>query len=146
MRFSEVKGHKVVATSTASTVGKVKGLVVDPATRSVHALLLRKTEAGKVLRWSAMTAFGADAVTVSGADVIVEEDESVTALMGKKHDVLGKRVLTTAGDELGEVRDVDFDLETGAITALVLKDADDVEGSRLIGVGGYAVVVRVAQD
>ncbi len=146
MRFSEAKGHKVVSTSTASTVGKVKGFVVDPATGSVHALRLRKTEDGTVLRWSAMTAFGVDAVTVPDAAVIVEDDESVTALTGKDHDVLGKRVLTSAGDELGEVRDVDFDLETGAITALVLKGADDVEGSRLIGVGGYAVVVRAAQE
>ena len=145
MRFSEAKGHKVVSTSTAATVGKVKGFVVDPATRSVHALRLRKTEDGKVLLWSAMTAFGADAVTVADAGAIVEDAESVTALTGKEHDVLGKRVLTSAGDQLGEVHDVDFDPETGTISALVLKDADDVEGARLIGIGGYAVVVR-AQD
>ena len=146
MRFSDAKGHKVVSSSTATTVGKVKSFVVDPATRSVHALRLRKTQDGSVLLWSAMTAFGTDAVTVTSADVIVEHDESVDALTGKEHDVLGKRVLTSAGEELGEVRDVDFDLETGAVVALVLKDADDVPGSRLVGVGGYAVVVRADQD
>ena len=145
MRFSDAKGHKVVSSSTAVTVGKVKSFVVDPATRSVHALRLRKTEDGSVLLWSAMSAFGTDAVTVGDASAIVEHDESVDALTGKEHEVLGKRVLTSAGEQLGEVRDVDFDLETGAVTALVLKDADDVDGSRLVGIGAYAVVVR-AED
>ncbi len=142
MRFSQAKGHKVVATSTAATVGKVKGFVVDPASRSVLAVRLRKTDQGDILTWSALTAFGADAVTVSAPDKIVADDEAVAALSGKAHEILGKRVLTTSGDELGEVRDVDFDLETGSVTSIVIKDNDPVEGSRLVGIGAWAVVVR----
>lgn len=140
--FSEAKGHKVVSSGTADTVGKVKGFVVDPVSRSVLALRLKKTDGGDILCWRDLTAFGADAVTVTGADKIVESDEGVTALTGKQHEVLGKRVLSSWGDELGEVADVDFDPETGLVAALAIKGNDDVVGSRLIGIGEYAVVVR----
>ncbi len=140
MLFSEAKGRKVVSTSTAETVGVVKGFVIDPSTRSVVALRLKKTASGDTLRWDALTAFGVDAVTVEAADRVTEADAEVAALADKAHRVLGKLVLTTGGDELGEVSDLDVDPATGALDALVLASGQ-VAGSRLVGVGSYAVVV-----
>ena len=35
MRFSDLHGRKLVSTSTADTVGKVSGFLLDPATRTV---------------------------------------------------------------------------------------------------------------
>lgn len=61
MLFSEGDGRKIVSTATAETVGRVKGFVVDPATRSVLALQVKKGESGDTLRWSEVIAFGADA-------------------------------------------------------------------------------------
>ena len=138
--FSEARGRKVVSTSTAGTVGKVHELVIDPATRTVLALELRKTDSGSSLRYSDITAFGDDAVTVTGADKITEATEDVAALLGKDHHVLGKRVLSAAGVELGTVKDVEFSAESGRVTALHL-DGTEVSGARLLGVGSYAVVV-----
>ncbi|MGI9004302.1 MAG: PRC-barrel domain-containing protein [Pseudonocardia sp.] len=140
MRFSEAKGRKVVSTSTADAVGKVDEFVVDPKAQAVLALVLAKTDSGHTLRWVDIAAFGTDAVTVTGADKITEADEDVAALTGKDHRLLGKRVLSTAGDELGKVSDVEFDGESGAVTSLVL-DEGEVAGTRLVGVGSYAVVV-----
>jgi len=142
MLFSQAKKHKVVSSTTAATVGKVAGLLVDPATRSVVGLRLKKTEGGDLLAWSDITAFGSDAVTVTGADRIGEGDLHLKELAHKTYKVLGKRVLSTGGDELGKVDDVDFDLESGTVTSLVLDGGADVTGSRLVGVGSYAVVVR----
>ncbi len=141
MRFSEAKGRKVVSISDAQTVAKVAGFVVDPGSRSVVAVHVKKAEGGDTLHWSDLTAFGADAVTVSGPEVIGEPDEQVAALHGKEHEVLGKRVLSAAGEELGSVKDVEFDPATGALTALDLGKEDRVEGRRLVGIGSYAVVV-----
>lgn len=141
MRFAEAKGRKVVSTTTADTVGKVHGFVVDPKSRAVLALELKKTSSGDTLRWSNITGFGHDAVTVSGADQITEADEDVAALQGKNHLIVGKRVLTTSGDELGKVIEVEFDHESGAVTSLILPEAD-VAGDRLVGAGSYAVVVK----
>jgi sporulation protein YlmC with PRC-barrel domain len=142
MLFSQAKNHKVVSASTADTVGKVTRFVVDPTTRSVVALRLKKTEEGDFLRWSDLTAFGADAVTVTDDTRIGDGGPDVQALDDKAHRVLGKRVLTTGGDELGKLEDVDFDPETGALTSLVVGDGAPIAASLLVGVGSYAVVVR----
>ncbi len=142
MLFSEGKGRKVVSSSTATTVGKVSRFVVDPATRAVVGVELKKTEDGDMLRWADITAFGVDAVTVTGPDKIGDGGESVQALAGKAHRLLGKRVLTSTGDELGKVADVDFDPLSGALVALHVDDQSVVDASRLLGIGSYAVVVR----
>ena len=149
-RFSEADGRKVVSIADAGTVGKVSGFVVDPAGSQVVALHLKKTE-GKVdtLRWSDVRAFGADAVTVADASVVTATPADVDALSGKEHRLLGKRALSVAGDELGEVADVDFDDSSGVVGAVVLRDGVEV-ACRLVGVGSYAVVLErtgaVAED
>lgn len=144
MLFSEASGRKVVSTSTADTVGKINEFLVDPRTRQVVGLHLKKTSDGDTLRWPDIASFGVDAVTVTGADRIVAADEELAKLTGKAHRILGKRVLCTTGDEIGTVQDVDFDPSSGTITALAL-DTGSVEGERLIGIGSYAVVVRTGR-
>ncbi len=148
MLFSQAKGHKVVSTATAETVGLVDAVVLDPSTSRVAALHLRKTSGdGDVLPWASLTAFGADAVTVSGSDVIVTATGDLVTLADKSHAVLGKRVLTTAGTELGHVDDIDFDPADGRLVSLVLaKGAGAVDGPLLRSVGSYAVVVATGPD
>ena len=144
MLFSDSRKRKIVATSTAQTVGRVHHFVVDPATRSVVAVGVKKAPSGNTLRWSDVVGFGADAVTVSGADRITDAPPEVTALTGKEHEILGKRALSTTGDDLGTVEDIDFDPTSGVITRMVMSTQDDIEGGRLVGVGSYAVVVASA--
>jgi sporulation protein YlmC with PRC-barrel domain len=141
MMFSEAHGYKVVSTSTAETVGKVDELVVDPRSRSVVALGLKKTDTGQSLRWGDLAAFGSDAVTVASADLITEPTADIAALTGKDHHLIGKRVLDTRGDELGKVDDVEFDQQSGEVTGVLIAH-DKLQGARLIGVGSYAVVVH----
>ncbi len=144
MRFSEAGGRNVVSTSTATTVGRVHGFVVDPLARRVVALELKKTDGpGDTLSWEAMTAFGRDAVTVPGAEAITTAAGRVGELTGKVHAMLGKRVLTERGDEVGKLEDVEFDATSGQVTALLTK-TEEIDGARLLGVGSYAVVVRAA--
>lgn len=147
MLFSESTGRKVVSTSTADTVGTVAGFFVDPHNRAVAGVHVKKTKSGNALAWSGISAFGIDAVTVGSSDAIVDahDEASLSALEGKTHDVLGKRILSTGGVELGKVDDVDFDPETGAIISLVV-GAEQIEGRALIGVGSYAVIVDHRQQ
>lgn len=143
-RFSQAKGRKVVSLATAGTVGQVHDFVVDPDGSRVLAVHLKKTDRkADVLRWSDVHAFGADAVTVADAARVVETPADVDALSGKTHRVLGKRVLSVAGAELGEVSDVEFDDTTGVVHALVLGPDDTATACRLVGVGSYAVVVEL---
>ena len=80
MLFSKANRHKVVSSSTAATVAKVSGFVVDPVSRSVVAVRLKKAEKGEFLRWADLVAFGADAVTVTDDSVIGDGGPDVSAL------------------------------------------------------------------
>jgi len=141
MLFSEASGRKVVSTATAETVGQIAEFVIDPQSHTVIALTLKKADRGDTVLWGNLTAFGADAVTVSDVEMISEANDAVADLSGKAQRVLGKRVLTTGGEDLGQVADVDFDPDTGVITALTLPSGP-IAGERLIGIGSYAAVVR----
>lgn len=141
-RFSEVAKRPVMSTDAARTVGVVTGFVIDPDSKRVIALRLTKTSAsGDTLHWEDLTAFGPDAITVPSDAVIVAARGPAAELRGNDADVMGKRLLTDAGTELGTVVDIDFDPETGAVQYLISAD-DRIAGSRLLGCGSYAVIVR----
>ncbi|GGM07787.1 PRC-barrel domain-containing protein [Nakamurella endophytica] len=142
MLFTEGRGRKVVSTSSARQLGLVDGYVVDFSEQRVVALALSRTEGkARYLRWSDITAFGVDAVTVPADDVLLDSDPVLDDLHNKHHAILGKRVLTTHGVEVGTAQDVDLDPATGRLTAL-LTPADQIPGDRVLGAGSYAVVVR----
>ena len=138
--FSEADGRKVVSTSTAETVGKIHGFVVDVRGPRVAALQLKTTDSGDILNWPDITAFGADAVTVADSSKIIEAGEDLAPLLDKRNHLLKKRVLTTVGDELGTVKDVEFDPATGDVLNVHVGDTA-VPGKALVGIGSYAVVV-----
>lgn len=140
MRFSAAVGRQVVGSDAADTVGQVAGFVVDPAGHRVVAVQVKTSGPGTVVPWASIGTFGDDAVIVRGSDAVGEPDAAIAALTGKDHTLVGKRVLTVAGNELGIVADVDFNPGSGAITAL-LGECGEVAGVRLVGVGSYAVVV-----
>ena len=142
MLFSEAVGQKVVSTSSAATVGHIGSLVIDPVAQRVVALSLKKTPvSGDLLPWTEITAFGVDAVTVGSESQIVEEQGQFAELNSKAHVILKKRILNTAGLQVGTVRDVDFDPADGRILG-ILTDDQPIDGRALLGVGSYAVVVR----
>lgn len=144
MRFKEAEGMAVVSTATAKTVAKVDRLLVDPQTRRVAGLVLKKVEGeGEAIAWEDLRAFGRDVVTVDGVERVGPLEGRLEELADKHRRLVGKRLLEESGTELGEVKEVEFDPATGEVTALLTK-TDEVAGSRLLGVGSYAVVVARA--
>ncbi|HWG98940.1 MAG TPA: PRC-barrel domain-containing protein [Pilimelia sp.] len=142
MLFSEATGRPVLSTGSASTVGTVDGFLVDPAAARVVALRLKNTEGdGDTVHWEDLTAFGADAVTVPGPDAVAAARGRAAELDTKSAGLLGKRLLTDAGAEIGSVVDVAFDPATGRVESL-LTGTEPVRGDRLVGCGSYAAVVR----
>lgn len=142
MLFSQARKRDVVNTATATRVARVDGFVVLPGPARVALLRLGKASgAGTLLAWEDVQGFGPDAVTVA-ADTLIRPARDAWEKRAEDGDleILGKRVLTERGMELGTVADVDFDPETGAVTTLITK-TETITGERLIGLGGYAVVV-----
>ena len=144
MLFSQVRKRDVVNTATATRVARVDGFVVLPGPARVALLRLSKVSgAGTLLAWEDLQGFGPDAVTVA-TEAVIRPARDALEQRAEDNDleILGKRVLTERGMELSTVTDVDFDPETGAVTTLITK-TETIAGERLIGLGGYAVVVSV---
>jgi sporulation protein YlmC with PRC-barrel domain len=146
MRLTRARKRPVVDTSTAATVGRVAGAVIDPSERRITAVTVDGSDAGSIVSWEDVSGFGPDALAIPSTDVLrlprVEREERT---IDGALDVMGKAVYDEAGDHLGKVRDVEFDPESGAVEAIVV-DRDDqrLDGSRLLGIGGFAVVVAVS--
>lgn len=141
MRFSEVRHHDVVDVEQASTVGRVEALVVGVDPTQIAALRVAKSDVGDLLVWSALKAFGPDAVTIASTAALASADETHRALADPDRDLLGKRALSERGNSLGTVTDAEFDPATGRITT-VRTDTQDLPGERLRGLGTYAAVFR----
>ncbi len=142
MLFSQARKRNVVNTTTATRVARVDGFVVLPGPARVALLRLGKVSgAGTLLAWDDVQGFGPDAVTVA-TDAVIRPARDAMEQRAEDNDleIMGKRVLTEQGMELGPVTDVDFDPETGAVISLITK-TETIDGQRLIGLGGYAVVV-----
>ncbi|MGQ0776005.1 MAG: PRC-barrel domain-containing protein [Pseudonocardiales bacterium] len=144
MLFSQARKHDVVNTASATRVARVDGFVVRPGPARVALLRLGKVSgAGTLLAWEDLQGFGPDAVTVADDAVLrPARDGLEQRAEDKELEILGKRVLTERGMDVGTVTDVDFDPETGAVTTLITT-TEAIAGDRLIGLGGYAAVISV---
>lgn len=138
MRFREVKSRPVVDLTTATRVGTVTGLAVDAGVRRVVGLRMGRRGKDGSLAWEDLAAFGADAVTFDGGDrgPLAETGEGWV----DEGDLLGRRILSEQGNELGSVVDVEFDPATGRVEQVV-GTAGPIPAPAVLGVGTYALVV-----
>ena len=131
----------MVAADQAATVGRVAGVVIDPALGVVVALRIDGAHGGDTLHWPDIADFGPDAVMVVSAGAVREAAGRAAELLGGNLDLVGKRLLTDAGDELGQVVDIDIDERNGAVAEIHAGDVS-VRGDFLVASGSYAVVVH----
>ncbi len=147
MRVTDLNKRPVIDVATATTVGRIDDVVVDPASRQLVGLALRKTS-GKAswLAWDRLKAMGVDAATIDTVDALTEgpEEEMPPALRRGK--VIGGVVLTSGGLALGTLADVEFDPDSGLVTGLLLDGGRGLPAESLIGIGTYALVVSPPPD
>lgn len=151
MRMTDTLGRKVVGVADATSLGTVSGFVVRPDEPRLAAMRLRRPGGrSTVLPWSRVRAVGADAVMARPDDEGEAEaaDNGGLSKHAVKHgEVLGKRVLTELGDEIGEVTDAEFDPESGAVLRFAVGGAagadETLDAGRMTGLGSYALVLRV---
>lgn len=118
----ELNGHPVV-TLGGEDVAQVKDTVFDGKAGRVAGFTLsgRGLLSGpkrKSLPWSGVHALGRDAVMVAAEDVFESRSEVVARGEAREGDVLGARVLTDDGTDLGEVVDVVLEVEGGEARAV----------------------------
>jgi sporulation protein YlmC with PRC-barrel domain len=147
MRVTDLNKRPVMDVATATTVGRIDDVVVDPSTRQLVGFSLRKTP-GKAswLAWDRLKALGADAATIDNVEALTEgPDEEVPPAL-KHGKVIGGIVLTNQGLNLGNLVDVEFEADSGSVTSLVLDSGRILPADGLIGIGTYAMVVSHPPD
>lgn len=137
-QLSQVAGAKVMSRSSAERVGRVERLVLDIATRRVVAVQVGRD---RLVDWTAVTGMGDAAVVVDDEERVrpPADDRERRALAGDL-DIVRKRVLSDAGNELGTVADVELDESSGAIEAVVTTEGR-IPAELLGALGSYCLVV-----
>jgi uncharacterized protein YrrD len=125
MKFAELQGTKVVSLADGSTLGSVEDLVLDLSQQQALGLRIKRSGlfAGhEAVLLHDVRAIGPDAVTVDDASKVNDEDR-FPQFQGRMHRdaVVGARMLTEGGTEVGTVADLDVDFASGAITSYVLR-------------------------
>ncbi len=121
-RSREVIGLPVVELREGKSLGRVHGLLVNPAGRRVAALevgerTLLKTKC-ELVTYDLIRSIGPDAVTLHSFTAGAEPCETTPDLADKK--LAGSRVVTTDGTLAGAVEDFIFNEASGAIAELVI--------------------------
>jgi len=138
-------GRKVVSRATAEALGVVAQVLIDPQRRFVTGLIIGKGKKAQVIDWAQVTGFGPDAVVVSDeAALRPPSDDLERRAAGGDLGLVGRRALSEAGNELGQLDDITFDSSTGALDVLRIGSSEVPAGS-LLGGGSYAAVLSVDQ-
>jgi len=126
IRLSQLIGQPVVALGSAERVGAVDGAVVR------NGRVVAVTSGEHVIPAESIPTFDGDAITFDRQ--VVDDDLSRSASR-----ILGHPVLTTAGDGLGPLVDLELD-GAGVVQAVQLEDRT-LPGTRLRTIGSYAAIV-----
>ena len=139
--FREANERKVISRASARDVGTVSHLLVDVGQRRIAAVVVGRGKHARLVEWGQVSGFGPDAIMVADeASLRPPGDDRERAGADGKLEIVGKRVLTERGNDLGTIHDVTFDAGTGVLEMLQIGDREIPSGS-LLGSGSYAVVV-----
>lgn len=141
--FTDSIGRNVIDSATADDVGEVKAFVVDQAGRRITGIQVAgRHRHPRMVDWDDIDSFGDDVVLISSQSAIHEptEERTTDTVKGDIH-YIGSRILSIDGVELGRVKDVHFDTDTGEVKAL-MADSGRIDGARIRSLGTYAAVVE----
>lgn len=133
MRAREVAKRPVV-TLHGEDVAQVRDIVYDASGGNVAGFTLagRGIFAGPLksgLSWEQVHGMGPDAVMIADEDALHPQDEVVSKGAGGGGDVLGSRVLTDTGTDLGKV--VDVILQVGTVLDVVGYEIEPHDGKNV---------------
>jgi uncharacterized protein YrrD len=145
MLLTTTLGENAVSKASAEELGTVTGVFIDAPSRKIAALQVGKGRKAKVVSWDAVSGVGSAAVIVNDDDALREPGEREQRYVGGDIKVIGGLVLSDLGNAHGNVVDVEYDDNTGAITS-IRTQSDTIASDRLRAVGTYAWVVAAADD
>jgi len=141
-RFGAASGRTVISRVSAEQLGKLAHIVIDVKRGRVALLVVGKGRKALLIPWEQVSGFGPDAVMIADESALLEpRDDHEQAAADGKLEIVGKRVLSDGGNDLGTVTDVVFDPDTGAIQSILVDDRE-LPATALLGAGSFAVILR----
>lgn len=125
MRFAEIRGLNVVSVGDARKLGTVDDLYLDNPRRQVLAFRVKTgglIGGHQVVALEDVQSIGQDAFTIADASKLNAEDRFAQLKNSVRGgDIIGSRVMTEGGSEIGTVGDVEADFATGEVTGFELR-------------------------
>jgi uncharacterized protein YrrD len=124
MRAHDLKGRAVLTISDATKVGEVDDVLFDASGRNVMAFRIRGGPIGHraALERDRVAAVGPDAIMVSEASAVNDFKRLPALADALRLDKLrGTKVLTSGGELLGRVWDLEIDSDARRVVAYVLR-------------------------
>ncbi len=124
MKWSDLKNQPVVGLAAADKLGFLDDMYLDVGGRDILGFRVRQGglfTRRQAVMLSDIESFGSDVVTVREASVLNKE-ATFNVLEGSimASNVIGSRVLTESGDEVGHVGDLELDLPSAGIAGYLL--------------------------
>jgi uncharacterized protein YrrD len=138
-RYSEVLGLPVICVEDGKKVGVVKNIIFCPKRKKLLAFLLEC----KSYELNKKVVLAEDVIKLGKDAVIIKDLSSLKALRKAKNtdeftekgEVIGLRVYSKAGDDMGVVKDVIFDYKSCTIDGVEISDGllqDIVKGRSVL--------------
>jgi uncharacterized protein YrrD len=158
IKGKEMIGRNIIALSSGTQIDKVHDLVFDHDANQVLALLVDEGgwfRAAKVVPFEAVRSIGEDAVMIDDDSHVVSarDDSRIADLLETKIGLIGTKLLTTDGRDLGKIADVYFDESSGKVmgyeaTGGLFSDLSSgrtfVPAPETISIGENAAIVPVS--
>lgn len=142
-RYSEVLNLPVICADTGKRAGVVKDILFSIGDRRVMALLLEQKGLSmkkRVVYLNELLSLGGDAAIVDSGICISElERASFKRAFEDEGSLIGLKVYSRAGGEVGIVKDVIFDCQTGRIEGFEISDGllqDVMQGRKVLPLFG----------
>lgn len=159
-KYSEVLNLPILCADSGKKAGVVKDIIFSVDNKEVKALLLEHKGLSlnkKVVFIGELLSLGDDAAIVNSSNCVSDMDRTAySEAFRDEGSLLGLKVYSKAGGELGVVKDVLFDYQTGKIEGFEISDGlfqDVMSGRKLLPLFGkvelgreFAVVGREAVE
>ncbi len=126
-KSKQILNLPVFSLEEGQQIGKVKGLVADPAKKAVVALIIEEKDRSreqKFIPFNRLHSIGENAITVERSNFIQKGASlpEIVKLAKEKVEILGTRIVLENGTILGQVDEYYIDLQTGEIVGLEVSE------------------------
>jgi uncharacterized protein YrrD len=139
------KGHElidlpVINLETGKEIGNIKDIVFDPKYSSLVGLIIDGNswfKGSRMVSYEKLHSIGEDAVTIEDESALTKLDKDKEYLDGSAGNIIGSRVVTNDGKELGNIEDIILDSDSGEINSYEITDGlvqDILEGRGLLNI------------